>query len=254
MVPNRAGVRSEGNSLPNVMSPCLGEEERGPLPAGKVGLEVLQLDLDRPPGPLAAVLRIPIQRPDRARISAAAVRCEDQSAVGQVEVIGGHNIGWLELNQDLVFRGDGNPAADRGDLDVIHSVARLRPRRQDRDQPCVARRRRRNVLAGRKAQRDRAVQVGQVCLHLPSRPTPAAGSSRQPGSPPKWWPWCRPPYLFDCIQNSTPPLGRLLYPPAFDIHRNVHLTDSIDTENLSTRGRSVWVHSSQVRLLDSSVP
>ena len=35
---------------------------------------------------------------------------------------------------------------------------------------------------------------------------------------------------------------------------NLHLTDSIDTENLSTRGRSVWVHSSQVRLLDTSVP
>ena len=36
--------------------------------------------------------------------------------------------------------------------------------------------------------------------------------------------------------------------------KNLHLTDSIDTENLSTRGRSVWVRSSQVRLLDSSVP
>ena len=35
---------------------------------------------------------------------------------------------------------------------------------------------------------------------------------------------------------------------------NIHLTDSIDTENLSTRGRSVWVRSSQVRLLDNSVP
>ena len=32
------------------------------------------------------------------------------------------------------------------------------------------------------------------------------------------------------------------------------MTDSIDTENLSTRGRSVWVRSSQVRLLDNSVP
>ena len=36
--------------------------------------------------------------------------------------------------------------------------------------------------------------------------------------------------------------------------KNFHLTDSIDTERLSTRGRSVWVHSSQVRLLGSSVP
>ena len=35
--------------------------------------------------------------------------------------------------------------------------------------------------------------------------------------------------------------------------KNFHSLDSIDTENLSTRGWSVWVHSSQVRLLDSSV-
>ena len=32
------------------------------------------------------------------------------------------------------------------------------------------------------------------------------------------------------------------------------MTDSIDTETLSTRGRSVWVRSSQVRLFNSSVP
>ena len=38
------------------------------------------------------------------------------------------------------------------------------------------------------------------------------------------------------------------------VRPHVHLTDSIDTENLSTRGRLVWVLSSQVRLLDSSVP
>ena len=30
--------------------------------------------------------------------------------------------------------------------------------------------------------------------------------------------------------------------------KNLHLTDSIDTENLSTRGRSVWVHSSPIRM------
>ena len=36
--------------------------------------------------------------------------------------------------------------------------------------------------------------------------------------------------------------------------RYVHSTDSIDKESLSTRGRSVWAHSSQVRLLDSCVP
>ena len=34
----------------------------------------------------------------------------------------------------------------------------------------------------------------------------------------------------------------------------LHSLDSIDTESLSTRGQSVWVHSIQVRLLDSSVP
>ena len=36
--------------------------------------------------------------------------------------------------------------------------------------------------------------------------------------------------------------------------KSLHSTDSIDTESLSTRGRSVWVHSSQVKLLDSSLP
>ena len=39
-----------------------------------------------------------------------------------------------------------------------------------------------------------------------------------------------------------------------DKTENLHLTESIDTELLSIRGQSVWVHSSQVRLLDSSVP
>ena len=32
------------------------------------------------------------------------------------------------------------------------------------------------------------------------------------------------------------------------------MTDSIDTESLSARGRSIWVHSSEFGLLDSSVP
>ena len=36
--------------------------------------------------------------------------------------------------------------------------------------------------------------------------------------------------------------------------KNLHSPDTIDTESLSARGRSVWVHSSQVRLLDTSVP
>ena len=43
-------------------------------------------------------------------------------------------------------------------------------------------------------------------------------------------------------------------PLALDNIKNFHLTESIDTELLSIRGQSVWVHSSQVRLLDSSVP
>ena len=47
---------------------------------------------------------------------------------------------------------------------------------------------------------------------------------------------------------------RQLRPTRLDKIKNLHSTDSIDTENLSTRGWSVWIHSSQVRLLDSSVP
>ena len=42
-------------------------------------------------------------------------------------------------------------------------------------------------------------------------------------------------------------------PTKLDKIKNFHSLDSIDTESLSTRGRSVWVHSSQVRLLESSV-
>ena len=34
---------------------------------------------------------------------------------------------------------------------------------------------------------------------------------------------------------------------------DLHLTDSIDTESLSTRGWSVWVRSSQVGLIDNSM-
>ena len=42
-----------------------------------------------------------------------------------------------------------------------------------------------------------------------------------------------------------------LWPTRLDKIKNLHSTDSIDTENLGARGRSIWVHS---RLLDSSVP
>ena len=43
-------------------------------------------------------------------------------------------------------------------------------------------------------------------------------------------------------------------PTQLDKIKNLHLTDSIDTESLSARGRSVWVHSSRVGFLDNSVP
>ena len=35
---------------------------------------------------------------------------------------------------------------------------------------------------------------------------------------------------------------------------NLHPTDTIATENSGTRGRSIWVHSSEFGLPDSSVP
>ena len=43
-------------------------------------------------------------------------------------------------------------------------------------------------------------------------------------------------------------------PTKLDEIKNFHLTDSINTESLSARGRSVWVHSSLVGFLDSRVP
>ena len=36
--------------------------------------------------------------------------------------------------------------------------------------------------------------------------------------------------------------------------KNFHRVDTIDTKNCVTRGRSVWVHSSEFGFLDSSVP
>ena len=47
---------------------------------------------------------------------------------------------------------------------------------------------------------------------------------------------------------------RKIRPTKLDKIKNLHSTDSIDTKNSSSRGRSIWVHSSQVRLLKSSVP
>ena len=46
----------------------------------------------------------------------------------------------------------------------------------------------------------------------------------------------------------------ITWPTRLDNIKNLHSTDSINTENSGTRGRSIWVHSSQVRLLDTSVP
>ena len=43
-------------------------------------------------------------------------------------------------------------------------------------------------------------------------------------------------------------------PTQLDKIKNLHSADSIDTENSSTRGWSAWVHSSQARSSDSSVP
>ena len=38
-----------------------------------------------------------------------------------------------------------------------------------------------------------------------------------------------------------------------DKNKNLHSTDTIDKENSGTRGRSIWVHSSQVGLLGNSI-
>ena len=35
---------------------------------------------------------------------------------------------------------------------------------------------------------------------------------------------------------------------------NLHSTDTVATKNSGTRGRPIWVHSSEVELLHSSVP
>ena len=48
--------------------------------------------------------------------------------------------------------------------------------------------------------------------------------------------------------------GKTGIPTKLDKIEHLHSTNTIDTKNSGTCGRSVWVHSSQVRLLDSSVP
>ena len=42
-----------------------------------------------------------------------------------------------------------------------------------------------------------------------------------------------------------------LRPTKLDKIKNLHSTDTIDTENSDTRGRPIWVHSSQVGKADS---
>ena len=56
------------------------------------------------------------------------------------------------------------------------------------------------------------------------------------------------------LMSKTSTTGGQACSPSQEVLQAVHSADSIDTENSSTRGWSVWVHSSQVRLLDSSVP
>ena len=47
----------------------------------------------------------------------------------------------------------------------------------------------------------------------------------------------------------------LLRPTKLDKIKNFHVPpDTIDTETRDTRGRSVWVHSSEFGFLDSNVP
>ena len=47
---------------------------------------------------------------------------------------------------------------------------------------------------------------------------------------------------------------RQLRPTTLDEIKNFHSTDTIDTENSGTRGRPIWVHSSQVGRIDNSLP
>ena len=46
---------------------------------------------------------------------------------------------------------------------------------------------------------------------------------------------------------------RQLRPTRLDEIKNFHSTDTIDTKNSGTRGRSIWVHSSRVGKTDSQV-
>ena len=51
------------------------------------------------------------------------------------------------------------------------------------------------------------------------------------------------------LENGT--AYRPIRPTKLDKIENLHSTDTIDTENSGTRGRPIWVHSSQVGKADS---
>ena len=50
------------------------------------------------------------------------------------------------------------------------------------------------------------------------------------------------------FKNGT--VYRQVRPTKLDKIKNLHSTDTIDTENSGTRGRPIWVHSSQVGKAD----
>ena len=70
-----------------------------------------------------------------------------------------------------------------------------------------------------------------------------------------WWPGETAPEVLERFVIDM--LKRQGWTPVNDSGpeeiKNFHSTDSIDTETSGTRGLSIWVHSSQVGLLDSSV-
>ena len=63
-----------------------------------------------------------------------------------------------------------------------------------------------------------------------------------------------PPKWLTCLDSNLPPKSSqfsLVGPTKPDKIKNFHTTDTIDAENSRTRGRPIWVHSSQVGKADS---
>ncbi len=63
-----------------------------------------------------------------------------------------------------------------------------------------------------------------------------------------------PPRVARALQRHLPPKSSqygTLWPTRLDKIKNLHSTDTIDTENSGTRGRPIWVHSSQGGKADS---